>query len=146
MSMLNYQYLLDDLQAILVERRYQARELKIRTMHEVGQSVLTSPLYEGNAAPLLRRLGQDLALGRSELYACIQFAQAEPDLEQFLSAHADGKVLSWATVKRQLLPANPQAPVAVDRPAARAYSLSQVGAVWSREQHEALCQRLGLTP
>jgi hypothetical protein len=140
----NYEHLLEELTSILVERRFQARDLKLRTMHDLGLSVLTSPLYEGNTAALLRQLSDDLPVGRSEFYASVQFAQAVPDVEGFLSAHAD-KRLSWAQVKRDLLPENPTPRLEVDRHAARAFSLSMVGEPWTEAAHAELSKLIGLT-
>lgn len=143
--MTDYECLLEECEALLVERRVQARDLKIITMHDLGSAVLQSPVYEGNAAALLRRLAAELPVGRSEFYASIQFAQAHPDVNVFLSAHADGKRLSWAGVKRELLPENPQPSAPIDRPAARAYSLSMVGEVWTAADHACLAGLIGLT-
>ena len=138
----DFDYLQEELNAILVERAFQARSLKLMTMHELGLAVLTSPLYEGNRAALLRDLAHVLPIGRTEFYAAIQFAEQHPDLEAFMSAHAD-KRLSWAQVKRSLLPANPAPRMPIDRRAAAGFSKAAIGTVWTERDHAHIKELLG---
>jgi len=113
-----HQSLVDEIQAIRVERGYNARSELVTAKYEIGRAVITSPLYSRytkGVGELIRKIGEDVGLQWRSIYDCCRFyhlAEEAGGLEEFFAKNHIGKQMSWSGIQR-LLPKN-QSDVAAD--------------------------------
>jgi len=88
-----YQGLVEELQAALVEGWKTWEEFKVRALHGVGEIISTNPLYRKNHKgnlEFLMTLAKDIKgksempVSKSRLYECIQIYQKYPDVSTLL--------------------------------------------------------------
>src|SRR3990167_3055272 len=96
-----YQTFVEECRAIITERVFRSRMEIIEGKWELGKLVKENPFSQN-----VRRLGQDIGISHTELYACINFFEKYPSLEDFLSKQ--NKNISWTKIEHELLPENPK--------------------------------------
>lgn len=100
-----FEDLVDQCKTILVERQFNARYEYMASRWEVGQ--LVSEFYEAHKRDgMFANLSEQLGIGESELYRCVQFFKKFPalDWDSAMRSLPEGKNLSWNKVKTDLLP------------------------------------------
>lgn len=100
-----WEIVVEQAQALLVEKRDEINLMRVRVMHELGElmnenkSHLEKSVYgEG----WLERMAEDIGISRSVLYDAVAFATREPDVEKFINSQP--KILTWSKVRTQYLP------------------------------------------
>jgi hypothetical protein len=119
-----YQILVEEIQAIIVERLYRSRQEVISCWHEVGARICTDPNYQkyskGNLSAH-RQLAADIGKSLSSLYFAMQFYQKFPILSTLLESSPHGKNLSWHKIINEELvepksPTEPEVITAEEKP------------------------------
>jgi|TARA_R100001530_G_scaffold3921_1_gene5574 hypothetical protein len=156
-----YEYLLQDLQAIAVEASFIAREVLSKAKHDIGRTVLDSGLYQrgirtADGEPsMVATLAQDMQIGKRDLYDCLKFAreaQLVGGYQAFLDQHNLGKNLSWSGIKKLLGPAEPEEGVEsgnrqanrADRKKAVLYARRCIGRVFTERDLEYIVNVLAI--
>ena len=104
-----YGAMLDDIKSCLTERIHAAREEVILAHWEVGKRIgEEKERLESYGSSYCKRISQDLGVGLSTIYFCLNFAERVPELEsppeeyqKFLSKY--GKNNSWHKVVHEFL-------------------------------------------
>ena len=158
-----HQSLVQEIEAIRVERGYNARSELVNAKYEIGRAIITSPLYSRytkGVGELIRKVGSDVGLQWRSIYDCCRFyhvAEEAGGLEAFFTKNQIGKEMSWGGIQR-LLPKN-QADVAVDeveklskltapdranRASAGRYARRRIGQTWRDEDQQKLLKLLSV--
>ncbi len=107
-----YQALLEDCQAIIVERGFRARMEVVEGKWDIGKRI-----YEDNnqmnrhqiyGARIIENLSRDLGVSTSSLFSCVQFFKKFPveDFDEVVYRLPGGKEASWSKVLNELLGGN----------------------------------------
>lgn len=107
-----YQSLLEDCQAIIVERGFRARMEVVEGKWDIGKRI-----YEENSQMnrqkiygerIIENLSRDLGVSNSSLSACVQFFKKfeVDDFEEVISRLPGGKETSWTKIVYELLGGN----------------------------------------
>lgn len=131
----HYENLIEQCKEVLVERQFNARFEYMASRWEVGQ--LVSEYYESYKRDgMFASLSEQLAVGESELYRCVQFYKKFPalDWDSAMRILPEGKNLSWNKVKTNILPGktSPQKKKSLDVEGAIAYCRDQIGREWTQ--------------
>ena len=105
-----YQALVEECQAILVQRIKNSREEVILAYGQIGERIYCDPLYEkyekGNQE-FVKNLAEDIGISYSEAQRAIQFYRkfgiVSPDSENW-SKFKEGENISWNKIKQLYLP------------------------------------------
>lgn len=102
-----YEYLIEELKAILVEGIFEANLRVIQTYHQFGCRILeeTNGLArkEHYGDGLTEKIAKDVGKSRRTIQKCMQFARKYPDLEEFLSTVEEGKSISWNKIANKYI-------------------------------------------
>lgn len=152
-----YELILGQIQAIMVETEFRIREQTIEAKYEIGRTIVTSRYYEryqAESGSVVQKISDDLGINRREVYYCIQFFNQVAELtegnrEEWITSHKGaGKQISWAWIKARLpLKAGEEPPTPPRRKArpkpALEFTGARVGAVWSERDQIKLMFLLG---
>ena len=141
----HFETLIESCKVILIERQFNARFEYMASRWEVGQ--LVSQYYERYKRDgMLASLSQQLSVGESELYRCVQFYAKFPalDWDSAMQKLPEGKNLSWNKVKTDLLPekTSPQKKRARDIEGAIAYCRDHIGREWTQTDADQVSELL----
>jgi len=155
-----YEYLLQELNAIATETSYEIREIYARAKYAVGETICTSPLYVSNKKKLLERISDDMEVTLRELYYCVQFYDivaelASGNLDAYIADLPFGKTLSWTKVKKhlpthhmpleQLKVREKKEKLKLRAPRIKKsiyYSQEKIGKVWTQADHQFMMDHL----
>lgn len=108
-----YQYLIEELRAIVVEGEFTSRYALIEAYHALGVRILEenenferSKIYGDS---IVKKIAEHIGKSERTVYNAIAFAKKYPDLAML----PEGKNTSWSKVCKQLLPPQPDG----DKPA-----------------------------
>jgi len=155
-----YQAVVDDAVAIIVETGFASRIETIRGKWLLGQVVNAHCEYVGAekggrgiesfATRFAKSLGeQGQRISSREVRRCIQFYQKYPELglspeqgmaetEERLFQLPGGKALSWKMIAKDLLPDPPAVRMPTKALRVLAYSQERIGQTWTKEDHSNL--------
>ena len=98
--------LIEDIRAIIAERKFAAGMELIEMRHEIGKAILENPLYAKNKkgqGKLLAQIAEQVGLQDRSLRYCIEFAEKYPKLSNALQTlQADKKLPAWRDIVREL--------------------------------------------
>ncbi len=105
-----YILLIDDCKAILTEGIYRSRQELIDTYKQLGERIITDPLYkkwgQNTQGKFMRDLRDDIGQGISTLYYSIQFYERLSNPEKYpefsTTVEKYGKNISWTKIKALL--------------------------------------------
>lgn len=95
-----YQALIEEVQAIITEKKFVCAWTLLEMYHEVGKRILEDS-KKLQITKLVRDVSDDLNLCERNVWYAVQFVQKYPDI----NALPEGKAMTWSKVKK-LLPAN----------------------------------------
>lgn len=98
-----YEYLIEELKAILVEGVYDANMRLIETYHHFGVRLaieIDSNIYGDS---LTEKVARDIGKSQRTIQKCVQFARKYPQLEEFLSVVEEGKAITWNRIANHYL-------------------------------------------
>lgn len=112
-----YDYLVDHCKAILTERIKNSREEMILAYAEVGEEIITNPIYKkfgkGNNK-FLENLFVDIGIGKTNGYYCIKFyeflgknsrvKEVSTAWKEVRDIFKEGDNISWDKIKKNYLP------------------------------------------
>ena len=101
-----FEYLIGDLKAILVERRFAIASELIRMKHEIGDAIVTNELFRKfsrKTGELIRQISEATGIKKSELYYCVQFRMQYPELSTSMeNLIPEKKTPYWSDIKKLL--------------------------------------------
>jgi hypothetical protein len=100
----DYNYFIEELQAILVEGVYNSNLELIQTYHQFGQRIYEEMQRDNvYGQKLTERIAKDLGKSQRTIQKCVRFAKDCPNLDDFLSAVDEGKSISWRKIANHYL-------------------------------------------
>jgi hypothetical protein len=103
----NYDNMIEDLRAIVVETETNARETVIVGYHELGRQIID---YHLDKPEFLQQVAQDIKKSKRTLYQILQFVKKWPTLQEFYDAVKEGKMASWHLVCNRYLAGKKEEP------------------------------------
>src|SRR3990167_6942296 len=101
-----YQSLVEDCQAILVEGIFRARQEVIDTHKELGERIINDSLYkkwgQSSQGKFISQLVADIGKSKSTIYYAIQYVEKLKEKEFSMVVEKYGKNLSWNKIKQEL--------------------------------------------
>ena len=95
-----YKSLLEELSAIITEKKFVCAWTLLEMYHEVGQRILEDA-KKTQMTKLVKEISDDLHLCERNVWYAVDFVKKYPDLNKL----PEGKSMTWSKVKK-LLPAN----------------------------------------
>jgi len=95
----NYNHLVEELNAILVEGVYNSNLTLLETYHNFGSVLAQHETSYGDN--FTKRVAQDLGKSQSTVQKCIRFARLYPDIQVLLDQY--DKTLTWRKVANEIL-------------------------------------------
>lgn len=92
----NYDEMVEDLRAIVVETETRARLSLIEGYHELGKQIIE---YGLDKSEYLSQVAQDIKKSKRSVYRVLQFVRMYPDLEKL----PEGKDISWHQICNKYL-------------------------------------------
>ena len=92
----NYEEMVEDLRAIVVETETRARLSLIEGYHELGKQIID---YGLDKSEYLSQVSQDIKKSKRSVYRILQFVRMYPDLEML----PEGKDVSWHKICNKYL-------------------------------------------
>jgi len=92
----NYEEMVEDLRAIVVETETRARLSLIEGYHELGKQIIE---YGLDKPEYLSQVSQDIKKSKRSVYRILQFVRMYPDLEML----PEGKDVSWHKICNKYL-------------------------------------------
>ena len=148
-----YEQLFQGILAIIYERGFAAHMEAIHCRYEIGEAIVSHPMYAGlgqrGTGSLMGKLAMDLDRSVRDLYYARAFyleATASGGVDAWLDAQSIGKNVSWTAIKKLLTSSTlDELPESKKRTrhkrgpqAAIAYTTDRVGQVWRDEDQRAL--------
>lgn len=102
-----YNNLIEECQAIITETVYISRQALIEGKHQLGERICRDPYFRklsGSRNATLKKIFEDIGIGRSEGYACVAFYEKFPKLSAGVERFTEQKNISWDKIKRNYLP------------------------------------------
>lgn len=101
----DYNYFVEELQAILVEGVYNSNSELIKTYYLFGERINEEVNSQDDkyGKNLVGRVARDLGKSESTVYKCMKFAKTYPDLDAFLDSVQEGKSISWRKIANHYL-------------------------------------------
>lgn len=151
-----YELILGQIQAIMVETEFRIREQQIEAKYEIGRTIATSRYYEryqAESGGVVQKIADDLQINRREIYYCLQFfnqvQEGGGSREEWITSHKGvGKQISWNWIKARLPqkageePPKPPRRKARPKPALE-FTGTHVGQVWTEKDQIKLMWLLG---
>lgn len=97
--------LIDDLKTIMAEYDFAVKETFVKGKHAIGERIVNDPIFERgeNSAKIIKRVAEEIGRSERDVYSCVQFYQAYPNVETaFQEIAPNQKALSWRSVIRHL--------------------------------------------
>ena len=95
-----YKALLEELSAIITEKKFVCAWTLLEMYHEVGQRILEDA-KKAQMTKLVKEVSDDLHLCERNVWYAVDFVKKYPDINKL----PEGKSMTWSKVKK-LLPAN----------------------------------------
>lgn len=92
----NYDEMIEDLRAIVVETEARARLSLVEGYHELGKQIID---YGLDKSEYLSQVSQDIKKSKRSIYRILQFVRMYPDLEML----PEGKDISWHKICNKYL-------------------------------------------
>lgn len=101
----NYNYIIEDLKAILVEGIYNSNIELIKTYYAFGERIYEEMKQHDSTygLGLTKQIAEDLGKSQRTVQTCVKFAKEVPDLDKFLEVVEEGKAISWRRIANHYL-------------------------------------------
>lgn len=139
--------LIEDLRAILTERRFNIQQELICCKWELGERLVTDPCYRAATGKrsFVKLVAAELGISSSDAYYCCQFYTRFPTLNPSTNAErinesfpTGGKALTWTYIRDNYLPQQDKPRKRTRLEAVEAYSEGCIGAEWTEAHHQSL--------
>ena len=101
-----YESLVEDCKAILIEGIYRSRQELIEAYKQLGERIIGDPLYKKHAketqGKFLQKLINDIGKGQRTIYYAIQYVEKLEDKNFATALQSEGKNISWHKVVQML--------------------------------------------
>jgi len=108
----NYNHLVEELNAILVEGVYNSNLTLLETYHHFGSVLAQHERTYGDG--FTKRVSKDLGKSQSTVQKCIRFATLYPDIQTLLDQY--DKTLTWRRVANEILIEKKEEPKLISEP------------------------------
>jgi hypothetical protein len=102
-----YTSIVEDCKAIITEKIYLHRMELIELKHLIGERICSDSTFKklsGSRSATLKKLFEDIGIGRADGYACVAFYEKYPKLSAGVDSFKEQKNISWDKIKRTYLP------------------------------------------
>lgn len=102
-----YYELIEECKSIITETLYRSRQELIEGKHMLGERICNDPNFRklaGSRTATLKKLFEDIGIGRADGYACVAFYEKFPKLSAGVDSFKEEKNISWDKIKRNYLP------------------------------------------
>lgn len=102
-----YNAIVEDCKAIITEKFYAYNMELIELKHLIGERICTDKNFKklaGSRNATLKKIFEDIGIGKSDGYACVAFYEKYPKLSTIVESSKEQKRLSWNLIKTNYLP------------------------------------------
>lgn len=102
-----YDIFVEECKSIIIETLYRSQQELIEGKHQLGETICTNPQFkklQGSKQANLQMLFEDIGIGKSDGYACVQFYEKYPKLSELSEKSKEQKNLTWNKIMRNYLP------------------------------------------